>query len=106
MLLETFDRCGIAENACALVKNSVPSWYRSPLSDEQDLTHGTIKTFIYQTVFWSTLLFAITLILVSIVQRKVNMHCVLKKKGNSFNHPHFMDSKLFAKNGVSDEEAG
>lgn len=90
-ILETLNMCGITENVCALFRNSMPGWKTHCSRNSQLLTKVTFKRSIFQGDSWSPLLFIISLIPLSVVLGKINMHCELIKNRSHVNHLLFID---------------
>ena len=95
---ECMEMFGIAENVRNLLEKSMEQWKLSLTSNGEDLGEVNVKRGIFQGDSLSPLLFALSMVPLSLIVRKVNPYYEWGKKDYKLNHLLYMDDlKLFAK---------
>ena len=91
---------GVAVSVRSFVSESMKHWNTELNAGQSRLGNVKIKRGIFQgDSLTPPLLFVMTIISLTLMLRKTNIFCEVRKKGERINHLLFMDDlKLFAKN--------
>ena len=95
---ECTEMFGIAENLRTFLQKSMQQWKLSLEANGEDLGEANVKRAIFQGDSLSPLLFVLSMVLLSLILKKVNACYKWGKKEYKLNHLLFMDNlKLYAK---------
>ena len=83
---EGIEMFGIAENLGTFLKRSMKQWRLSLIANGEDLGEVNVKKGIFQGDSLSPLLFVLSMVLLSLIPKKVNACYKWGKKGYKLNH--------------------
>ena len=95
---ECMEMFGIAENLRTFLQKSMQQWRLSLTANGEDLREVNVKRGIFQGDSLSPVMFALSMVPLSLILKKVNACCKWGKKEYKLNHLLFMDDlKLYVK---------